>query len=144
MSGNILTIPLIVLAVITGGAILYSQTHVETVSAVDVQQLPIGKYFAFTRESSENKYDTSIYVKTSNGKQGVVKVDGTVGDVAGPVAGQIWQFRSTDQACKNTSFKLLYKGSSAEIILSQLGSIDKTCPLHGMLNDGQRLTQITE
>lgn len=144
MSGNILTLPLSLFAIITGGVIFYSLTHVETVSSVDVQKLPVGKYFAFTRESSENKYDTTIYVKTSNAKQEVVQVDGTVGDVTGPSAGQIWQFRSTDQACKNTSFKLFYKGSSAEIILSQLGNIDKTCPLHGTLNDGQRLTQITE
>ena len=144
MSANILTVPLTLLAIITGGVIFYSQTHVETVSTVDVQQMPVGKYFAFTRENPDNKYDTTIYVKTSNGKQGVVQVDGTVGDVTGPSAGQIWRFRSTDQACKNTSFKLFYKGSSAEIILSQLGSIDRTCPLYGTLNDGQILTQITE
>ncbi|MFG0337691.1 hypothetical protein ACF8FF_07135 [Pseudomonas sp. zjy_13] len=144
MSGNSLALPLSLLAIITGGVIFYSLTHVKTVSAVDVQQLPIGKYFAFTGENSENKYDTTIYVKTSNDKKGVIQVGGTVGDVSGPGPGQIWKFRSTDPSCKNTSFKLVYNGSSAEVILSGLGNIDKSCPLNGVLNDGQRLKQIPE
>lgn len=144
MSGNILVLPLALFSVITGGVIFYSLTHVETVSSVDVDKLANGNYFAFTEKNSDKKYNATIFVKTSDGDKGTFQVDGTIGDVTGPRAGQLWKFRSTDQLCKDTSFQLLYNGSSAEVVLEPFGSISESCKLRKLLNNGHRLVQITE
>ncbi|EKT4478411.1 hypothetical protein QEL91_004138 [Pseudomonas putida] len=144
MSGNILVLPLALLSVITGGVIYYSLTHVETVSSADVDKLPNGSYFAFTEKNSDRKYNATIFVKTSNVGHGTFQVDGTIEDVTGPRAGQLWKFRSTDQLCKDASFQLLYNGNSAEVVFEPFGSINESCKLGKLLNNGQRLVQLTE
>lgn len=127
------------MALIFGGVIIYSLLHFGTNKEVDISLLKDGKYFAFREKAGEEKYNTTIYVKSS---RKVVEINGVVDGLGINEPGQLVEFKSTDKDCLGIKFKMIYMQSVAQIMV--VDPLPDTCRMYGNLKDADSLAKIDQ
>jgi hypothetical protein len=139
MQNAILAWPYNIMTLIFGGVIAYSLLHFDTNKEVNVSLLKEGKYFAFRGETGKEKYDTTIYVKST---QKTVEINGVVDKPGINQPGQLLEFRSTDKDCLGVRLNIVYMQTFAKIML--VDQIPATCQIYDILKSEDSLTKIEQ
>lgn len=139
MQNTILAWPYNLTALISGGVIIYSLLHFGTNKEVDISLLKDGKYFAFREKAGKEKYNTTIYVKSS---RKVLEINGVVDGLGINQPGQLVEFKSTDKDCLGIKFKMIYMQSVAQIMV--VDPLPATCRMYGNLKDADSLAKIDQ
>jgi hypothetical protein len=139
MQNTILAWPYNLMALIFGGVIIYSLLHFGTNKEIDISLLKDGKYFAFREKAGKEKYNTTIYVKSS---KKVVEINGVVDGLGINQPGQLVEFKSTDKDCLGIKFNMIYMQSVAQIMVVE--PLPAACRMYGNLKDADSLAKIDQ
>jgi hypothetical protein len=120
MQNTILAWPYNLMALIFGGVIIYSLLHFGTNKEIDISLLKDGKYFAFREKAGKEKYNTTIYVKSS---KKVVEINGVVDGLG-------------------IKFNMIYMQSVAQIMVVE--PLPAACRMYGNLKDADSLAKIDQ